>query len=137
MMNISYETTQQFLTYVIEFFGFIAFFVLPCEYIAKRHIEEVRSWGVPGNPQIAQIEVKVKEVEVPKRASDKSAKSTTKTNRTRKKMKEIPGVPGNPQIAQIEVKVKEVKAPKRASDKSAKSTTKTNRTRKKMKEIPT
>lgn len=88
-MNISYETTQQFLTYLIEFFGFVALFILPCEYIAKRHIDEVRSWGVPGEPQITQAEVKLKEVEIPRRASDKSAKSTTKTKRTRKKTKEI------------------------------------------------
>lgn len=88
-MNISYDAIQQFITYAIEFFGFTALFILPAEYIIKRHIDEVRSWGKPGNPQIAQIETKVKEIKVPKEASDKTVKSTTKRKRTRKTVKEI------------------------------------------------
>lgn len=88
-MNISYETIQQCLTCLIEFFGFVALFILPAEYIIKRHIDEVRSWGTPGNPQIVQIETKVKEIKVPKEAIDKTVKSTTKRKRTRKTMKEI------------------------------------------------
>jgi len=94
-MSISYETTQQFLTYLIEFFGFIALFILPVEYIIKCHINEVHSWGVPGkeyqeisNPhQVNQTEVKIEKVETPKKGrKTESEKSTQiKTKRTRKK----------------------------------------------------
>lgn len=94
-MSISYETIQQFLTYAIEFFGFIALFILPAEYIIKCHIDEVNSWGVPGkeyleisNPhQATQIEVKIEKVETPKkeRKTESEKPTNTKTKRTRKK----------------------------------------------------
>lgn len=94
-MSISYDTTQQFLTYLIEFFGFVALFILPTEYIIKRHIDEVRSWGVPGEgyPEIPNLsqpiqpKVKVEKGETPKKErKTESEKSTnTKTKRTRKK----------------------------------------------------
>lgn len=94
-MNITYEMTQQFLTYAIEFLGFIALFILPAEYIIKCHIDEVRSWGVPGEGypeiltpnQLTHTEIKVEKIETPKIdrkiESEKSTKS--KTKRTRKK----------------------------------------------------
>lgn len=51
-MSISYENTQQFFTCLIEFFGFVALFILPCEYIIKCHVETVNSWGKPGERHI-------------------------------------------------------------------------------------
>ncbi len=93
-MTNSYESTQQILTYLIEFFGFIALFILPCEYIIKCHIDEVRSWGVPGKGypkisiphQVTETKI-IKELETPKKERKiESEKSTeTKTKRTRKK----------------------------------------------------
>ncbi len=94
IMNFSYETTQQILTYLIEFFGFLAFFVLPCEFIIKTHINEVRSWGKPENgyQEISKPEQKPlinrdKKEETPKEQSvDESEKpTTTKTKRRKKK----------------------------------------------------
>jgi hypothetical protein len=94
-MTNSYETTQQILTYLTEFFGFIALFILPAEYIIKRHIDEVRSWGVPGEGylemstpnQVTRTETNIEKLETPKIErkieSEKSTKS--KTKRTRKK----------------------------------------------------
>jgi hypothetical protein len=93
-MSESYEKTQQILTYLIEFFGFLALFVLPAEYIIKCHIDEVRSWGIPGKeyqkiskqPQVTEAETLAKPLETPKKEGRKeSEESTTKTNRTRKK----------------------------------------------------
>lgn len=93
-MLISYEMTQQILTYAIDFFGFIALFILPAEYIIKRHIDEVSSWGVPGErnleisnpPQPTQTEVMLEKVETSKtKRKVESEKSTTKSKRTRKK----------------------------------------------------
>jgi hypothetical protein len=94
-MTNSYESTQQILTYLIEFFGFIALFILPTEYIIKCHIDEVRSWGVPGEgyPEILTpnqptlTKTYIETIETPKierkKESEKSTKS--KTKRTRKK----------------------------------------------------
>jgi hypothetical protein len=94
-MSNLHEITQQILTYLIELFGFIALFILPAEYIIKCHIDEVRSWGVPGKEyqkisiatQVTEVEQKAKTLETPKKEGRKeSGESTkTKTKRTRKK----------------------------------------------------
>ncbi len=86
-MNISYELTQQFLTYSIEFLGFVAIFILPCHYIIKLHVNEVRSWGTPGKmSQQASSPVKLKP-EPLKQDKEKIKKPTTKTKQSRKRMK--------------------------------------------------
>ncbi len=87
--------TQQFLTYAIEIFGFVALFVLPAEYIIKSHVNEVRSWGVPGKeyqkistqPQVTEAETIAKTLETPKKEGRKESEesTTTKSKRTRKK----------------------------------------------------
>jgi hypothetical protein len=86
-MNISYELTQEFLTYLIDFIGFVAIFILPLDYIIKLHINEVRSWGTPGKiPQQVSPPVELK-VEPIKQGKEKIKKSTTKTKQSRKRMK--------------------------------------------------
>ncbi len=86
-VNISYEVTQQFLTYSINFLGFVAIFILPLDYIIKLHINEVRSWGTPGKiPQQVSPPVELK-VEPIKQGKEKIKKSTTKTKQSRKRMK--------------------------------------------------
>lgn len=96
-MIISYEITQQFLLYLIDFLGFVMIFVLPAEYIIKCHIDEVRSWGTPQelhverviSPQVIQQKIEAKEIKASNEGSNENIKSTTKTKRTRKKKKEI------------------------------------------------
>jgi hypothetical protein len=85
-VNTSYEVTQQFLTYFIDFFGFVAIFILPLDYIIKLHIREVQSWGTPGkiSEQISPpVELKVKPI---KQGKEKIQKPTAKTKRSRKRV---------------------------------------------------
>ncbi len=92
-MSILYETTQQFLTYLIEFFGFVALFILPCEYIIKCHFDEVKSWGRPEEglsktPNLAQAPLKNQDKKEQKpakqRTSEDEEPTTTKTKRRKK-----------------------------------------------------
>jgi hypothetical protein len=100
-MSENYETTQQILTYLIEFFGFLALFVLPAEYIIKCHIDEVRSWGVPGEGylemstpnQVTRTETIVEKIETPKIERKIESEKSTKTKKKRTRKKNIQMIP--------------------------------------------
>lgn len=93
-MDISYETSQQFLTYAIEFFGFLAIFVLPFEYIIKCHFETVNSWGRPGEGLSIMTDLPQKPLNTEETKEDNPINreineiekpTTTKTKRRKKK----------------------------------------------------
>jgi hypothetical protein len=84
-MHISHEAIQQILTYIVDFFGFIAIFILPCHYIAKLHIQEVYSWGRPGKIPYERVAPIKSKVEPFKKRNKKIEKFSTKTKQSRKK----------------------------------------------------
>lgn len=95
-MNISYETTQQYFTYLIEFFGFVALFLLPCEYIIKCHVETVNGWGKPGerhidipNPAQTSFKNQTKKEATPIKQKTNESEKPTITKSQRKKNTEL------------------------------------------------